>query len=141
MSKTAKSQMTDLLRAVPLLSTCSKRELSLLAGIAEEKKYEAGHSICQEGDQDVGLHIIVEGRARVSVGGEDRRTLAVSEFFGEIALLDRQPRSAAVTADTDVTTLAIPAWGFNAILKAEPEIAIKMLKEMARRIRQNDMLR
>lgn len=136
--KASKAQVMDLLRSVPLFASCSKRELSLLAGIADQLEFEPGDFIFKEGDSDVGLQVILEGQTEVSVGGEVRRKLGPGAFLGEIALLDGGPRSASVAALTRVRTLSIPAWTFNATLKSEPALALKMLTELARRIRESD---
>lgn len=136
--RASKKQIMELLRSVPLFATCSKRELSLLAGIAEELEFEAGDYIFREGDSDVGLQVILDGETEVSVAGEVRRKLGPGAFLGEIALLDGGPRSASVAALTRVRTLSIPAWTFNATLKSEPNLALKMLTELARRIRESD---
>jgi CRP/FNR family cyclic AMP-dependent transcriptional regulator len=133
-----KGAMRDLIAGISLFSACSKRELSLLAGIAEQVDAPAGTVLCSEGQSDLGLHVVVDGTVRVTVAGVERRQLGPGAFFGEISLFDGGPRSATVEATTDVTVLHIPAWGFNAVLKQEPELAIKMLKELATRIREND---
>lgn len=136
--KASKAQVMDLLRSVPLFASCSKRELSLLAGIADQLEFAAGEVIFLEGDSDVGLQVILEGETQVSLAGRPRRKLGPGAFLGEIALLDGGARSATVTAATQVRTLSIPAWTFNATLKSEPALALKMLKELARRIRESD---
>ncbi|HJR45402.1 MAG TPA: cyclic nucleotide-binding domain-containing protein [Actinomycetota bacterium] len=134
----SKSQIMDLLRSVPLFAACSKRELSLLAGIADQLEFDSGDVIFREGETDVGLQVILEGQTEVSIGDTARRKLGPGAFLGEIALLDGGPRSATVTALTPVKTLSIPAWTFNATLKGEPALALKMLRELARRIRESD---
>ena len=133
-----KSAMRDLIASLSLFSSCSKRELSLLAGIAEQVDAPRGTVVCREGQTDLGLHVVVDGTVRVAVGGAERRQLGRGAFFGEISLFDGGPRSATVEATTDVTLLHVPAWAFNAVLKQEPELAIKMLKELSSRIREND---
>lgn len=121
-----------------MLSTCSKKELSLLSGIADEMGYGAGETIFEEGEEGLGLQIIMEGEAKVVINGRTRRKMGAESFFGEIALLDGGPRTATVVAETDVRTLSIPAWSFNAVLKEQPSIALKMLPELAHRLRTSD---
>ena len=134
--RSSKDQMADVIRSVPLFAECSKKELSLLAGIAEERDAAAGDVIVREGESGIGLEIILEGQVRVEIGGETRRHLGPGAFFGEIALLDGGPRSATVVAETEVRLLAVPAWSFNATIKSEPSIAVTMLREVARRLRE-----
>ncbi len=138
---TSTAAAIDLLKTVPLFASCSKRELTLLGRIVEEKEYSAGEVICREGESGLGLFIVTEGETEVEVGGRKRRQLGPGAFFGEIALLDGGPRSATVTATSPVRILMVPAWSFNAALKSQPELAIKMLKEVCRRVRANDAQR
>jgi CRP-like cAMP-binding protein len=135
MKRSSKDQMAEVIRSVPLFAECSKKELSLLAGIAEERDIAAGETIVREGETGIGLEIVLEGDVRVEIGGETRRRLGPGAFFGEIALLDGGPRSATVVAETEVRLLAVPAWSFNATIKSEPSIALTMLREVARRLR------
>jgi CRP-like cAMP-binding protein len=69
------------------------------------------------------------------VGGRTRRRLGPGSFFGEISLLDRGPRTATVVAETPVRALSLSAWNFRAALKEHPSLAVKMLKELASRVR------
>lgn len=138
---TSTAAAIDLLKTVPLFASCSKRELTLLGRIVEEKQFAAGEVVCREGESGLGLFILTEGQTQVEVAGEKRRQLGPGSFFGEIALLDGGPRTATVTATTPVRILMVPAWSFNATLKSQPELAIKMLKEVCRRVRSNDAQR
>ena len=136
--KSTKNEVEDVLEAVPLFAECSKKELSLLAGMVEEEEFEAGKNLCTEGDEGLGLSVIMEGEVAVYVGGEFRRDMGVGTFFGEIALLDGGPRTATVTAKVPVRVVSIPAWTFNATLESNPELALKMLREVCRRWRESD---
>jgi len=136
--KSSKSEVEDVLGKVPLFSECSKRELSLLAGMVEEEEFEEGKDLCKEGESGLGLSVMMEGTVAIFVGGEHRRDMGEGTFFGEIALLDGGPRSATVTAKTPVRVVSIPAWTFNATLESRPELALKMLREVCKRIRETD---
>lgn len=135
--QSATEKVKELLRSVPLFAACSKKELSLLAGIVEEQKFPAGKNLFEQGDPGLGLYVIVDGVAEAKINGETIRQMGAGTFFGEIALLDGEPRSATVTAVTDLTTILVPAWSFNAALKSEPSLALTMLKEVSRRLRLN----
>ena len=139
--KSSKSQVEDVLEKVPLFAECSKRELSLLAGMVEEEEFEAGVALCKEGESGLGLSVIMEGEVAVSVGGEHRRDMGEGTFFGEIALLDGGPRSATVTAKVPVRVISIPAWTFNATLESKPDLAVKMLREVCKRVRESDAMK
>ena len=131
----SKERVLELLKEVPLFEGCSKKELSLLGDIAEETHYSAGQTICQEGDPGLGLSLIIDGNARVEIQKRARRRMGPKSFFGDVALLDGGPRSATVIAETDVILLNVPAWSFKALLKEEPQIAVKMLPVLAHRLR------
>ncbi len=123
------------LKRVPLFSTCSQRELRSIAGVAKEVHFAAGDSIVHEGKPGVGMHVILEGETKATIGGRTRRRMGPGAFFGEMALLDGGPRSASVVAESDVRAMVIPAWGFRKLLKDNPSLMLKMLEEMARRMR------
>lgn len=131
-------QLVDLLRTVPLFAGCNDRELKAIAGSGKEVEFAAESEICTEGETGVGLHVIVQGEAKVKVGGRTRRKLGPGAFFGEIALLDGGPRSATVVSETPLLTFSVPVWNFRSLLKAQPALAVKMLEEVCRRLRGAD---
>lgn len=128
----------ELLRGIPLFSECTAKEIKVIASGTKDLSFPAGREICREGETGVGLHVIVEGEVKVQVGGRTRRRLGAGAFFGEIALLDGGPRSASVIAETPVRTLGLTSWDFKSLLKSHPELAIKMLAEVSRRLRTAD---
>jgi CRP/FNR family transcriptional regulator, cyclic AMP receptor protein len=133
-----KSQIVQTLKGIPLFSACSGSELNEISSIVREVDFPAGQVICKEGTSGIGMHIVVEGDVKVQIGGRTRRRLGAGAFFGEIALLDGGPRTASVVADTAVKTLSVPQWEFKAMLKAHPNLTVKMLEEACRRLRVND---
>lgn len=136
--RSTKSDLATRLQAIPLFATCSRRDLSAITGIVKEVDFEAGEVICREGDRGVGLHVVVEGKTKVQVGGRTVRRLGTGSFFGEIALLDGGPRSATVIAETPVKTMSIAAWNFRSILKSHPNLAVRMLEEVCKRLRSSN---
>jgi len=132
---------------VDLFSTLDKKELQLLAHNCQEKTYSAGTTIFSQGDTGVGLYIIKSGRARVTLATDPDRAVeeigvvGAGEVVGEMALLDEMPRSATVTAVDDVTMLLLPVWEFRGILRAHPDIALKLLAVLSRRLRKAEMRR
>lgn len=133
--KKADNETMEALRAVPLFSICNDKELSAIALAMKEVSFEAGRDICREGETGVGMHVIVEGDVKVEIGGEMKRRMGPGAFFGEVALLDGGPRSATVTAESPVRTLALTSWDFKPLLQANGELAVKMLEEVCRRLR------
>jgi CRP/FNR family transcriptional regulator, cyclic AMP receptor protein len=137
-TKQADAQLVELIKAVPIFSACTPRELKGIATSGKEVEFPAGRTITEEGQTGVGMHVIISGEVKVMVGGRTRRRLGPGAFFGEIALLDGGPRTASIVAETPVRTFAITSWNFRALLKSHPSLALKMLEEVARRLRENE---
>ena len=127
-----------LLKTVPLFAGLSRRHLHRLAALAEQVRYGAGRTVVQNGSRGTGFYVIAEGTAKVSVGYSNRALarLGPGDFFGELALLDGGPRTASVVAETPLVTIRIPRAKFRTMLKSEPDVALKILEELSRRLRQ-----
>jgi CRP/FNR family cyclic AMP-dependent transcriptional regulator len=124
------------LGATDLFSSLSKRSLDAVAASARTVEHPAGKTITTEGDAGVGFHLIIDGRATVAVGGSERAEIGRGRYFGEISLIDGGPRSATITAKTDLTTISLATWDFRPILESEPDIARALLLVMCKRLRQ-----
>ena len=131
---TTKDTVSQLAK-VPLFSECSQRDLQTVARVVREIPHGAGTVIAREGEPGVGLFIILDGTADVSIGGRKKATLGPGDFFGEIALLDGGPRTATVTAKSDVALLGLTEWVFRGLMVEHPSIALKTLQQMAARLR------
>ena len=131
----ASKDAVTLLGKVPLFAGCSKRELREIARAAKEIRHREGRVIARQGDTGVGFFLITDGTAEVAVRGRRRRKLKPGDFFGEIALLDRGPRTATVTATSPITLLGLTAWAFKSLVERHPTIALNMLKAIAGRVR------
>ena len=114
---------------------CSARELASLSRFLKVVDFPAGRAIVKEETTGAGLHVLLAGETKVVIGDRTRQRLGPGDFFGEISLLDRGPRMATVVAETPVRTLALSSWNFRAALKEHPSMAVKMLEELARRVR------
>jgi CRP-like cAMP-binding protein len=123
------------LKQVPLFSSCSKRDLETIARVVKDVRHKAGTVIAREGEPGIGLFVIEDGTADVTIGGRKKATLGPGDFFGEIALLDGGPRTATVTANSDVELLGLTEWVFRGLLQEHPQIAVKTLQAMANRLR------
>jgi CRP/FNR family cyclic AMP-dependent transcriptional regulator len=123
------------LKEVPLFAECSQRELLAVAHAVREVDHKAGTVIAREGEPGIGLFIVRDGTASVSIGGVNKGTITPGEFFGEIALLDGGPRTATVTAVSDMKLLGLTEWVFRGLVQRHPSIAIKTLQAMASRLR------
>lgn len=130
------STMAESLKAVPLFSDLSDKELRALSQSMHEKRFEAGQEVVTQGESGIGFFVILDGGARVSVGGEERRTLKPGDYFGELALLEGDSRSASITADEGLRCAGMTAWHFRPFIRDHPDIAWTLLRELARRLRQ-----
>ena len=120
---------------VPMFSGCSKKELQAIAKTVREIDHPSGAVIATEGEPGAGLFVIDEGEADVTIGGKRVNHLVTGDFFGEMALLDGGPRTATVTATTDIKLYALTEWVFRGLLVEYPSIALRTLEAMASRLR------
>jgi CRP-like cAMP-binding protein len=128
----------DHLASVSLFSACSKKELQAVARASDQVELAAGRTLCEQGSIGREAFVILEGKAEVKRNGRKVATLGPGATFGELALLDHGPRTATVTAATDLKVLVIGAREFAAILDEVPPIAHKLLKSLAGMIRELD---
>ena len=127
----------DDLREVHLLRGLKESDLVSLAADLAERRVAAGEPIVGEGTGGVAFFFILQGDTSVSVAGEEVATLKRGDYVGELALLDPEgPRSATVTAKTDVVLAAMSAWQFRPFVLAHPEVAWMLLQRLARRLRE-----
>jgi CRP-like cAMP-binding protein len=129
------SAPSDLLRRVPLFAELDDRHLERLADEFSKRTFSAGDSIATEGEGGRTFFVIEDGQAAVTVGGREVGTLGPGDSFGEIALIDRAPRSATITAQTDMTSYMLPIWSFRPIVEGSPEMLWKLLEGLAGRLR------
>lgn len=118
-------------------------ELERVAAIARERSYPKNSVILFEDDPGDALFVVATGQVKVVLIGEDGREVILSvlgpgEFFGEMALIDDEPRSAHVIAMEDATLLVLRREEFHPILLQTPAIALALLKELSRRLRRVD---
>jgi CRP/FNR family cyclic AMP-dependent transcriptional regulator len=127
----------DDLREVTLLHGLKESDLVSLAADLAERRVAAGEPIVGEGTGGVAFFFILEGETSVSVAGEEVATLKRGDYVGELALLDPEgPRSATVTAKTDVVLAAMSAWQFRPFVLAHSDVAWLLLQRLARRLRE-----
>jgi CRP-like cAMP-binding protein len=136
-----KKDANVLLKKVPLFSRLSEKALASIVKVAIEKDFKAGTRIVSEGDTGTGFYLIITGSTAVSRSGARIAKLGAGEFFGEMALLDGAPRSADVTALEDTKCLVLTLWVLKGIIAANPNVALGMLEELARRLRDAEQTR
>lgn len=125
---------TDLLRNVSLFSDLDEKDLESLAGEFNERRFPAGQKVALEGEGGLVFFIVESGEATVEVHGEEVGRLGPGAAFGEIALIDRRPRTATVTAATDLNTYTLPVFIFRPFVEARPQVAWKLLEALADRL-------
>ena len=124
----------DLLRNVPLFSGLDDDELESLADEFNERRFSTGDTIALEGEGGLMFFVVEEGELSIEQHGEPVATIGPGSSFGEIALIDRRPRTATVTAVTDVKAYGLPVFVFRPFVEARPQVAWKMLEAMADRL-------
>jgi len=123
---------------VPLFQACSKQDLRHIARLADSDTCRAGDVLVREGRRGSELYVIVEGEAEVSRDGVTVATLNAGDYFGELAVLRPAPRTATVTATTDMEVLIVTAQQLAILLADVPLFARKLLSGMAGRIQDAD---
>jgi CRP/FNR family transcriptional regulator len=134
----------ELLRSVALFADLEEGELERFSHVAVPRSFPAGTRVFHEGDSSDACYIVSEGSFRVTREHSDGRaitlaTLGPGEIFGELAMLDGDKRSASAESITDGTLLALPANDVRNLLSRNPEIALKLVAGLVRRLRQANM--
>jgi CRP-like cAMP-binding protein len=125
------------LKKVPLFADLTDQSLEHLARSLRERAYEPGAIIVKQGDPGLGFFLITAGRVEVTHNDHHVRDLGSGEFFGEMALMEERARTATVTAKERTTCLQLVRWDFRALLKENPDLAVKMLEVVVRRLREH----
>lgn len=118
-----------------MFSGLSKTQLGAIAKSSKERTFQAGEAIVREGDSGVAFYLMLDGRAEVRHQGRLLSKLGSGQFFGEMALLDNQPRSADVVAVEPTKCLVLWSPTFWGLVSTNPKIARGLLQEVARRLR------
>jgi CRP/FNR family transcriptional regulator len=139
-SETTEQSAVELLRSVPLFADLEEGELERFSHVAVPRSFPAGTRVFHEGDSSDACYIVSEGSFRVTREHSDGRaitlaTLGPGEIFGELAMLDGDRRSASAESITDGTLLALPANDVRSLLSRNPEIALKLVAGLVRRLR------
>ena len=126
--------LADDLAHIPLFSDLNKRQLRKLAGGFKEVTAGPGTTLVREGESSgVGFFVVAEGTATVSVGvgGKKMATVGPGDYFGELAMITKDARTATVTAETPLRCLSIRFWDFRQFVKENPDVSWKLLEHLA----------
>ncbi|HXW35571.1 MAG TPA: PEP/pyruvate-binding domain-containing protein [Acidimicrobiales bacterium] len=125
----------DILSQVPLLSDLDGQEMAQVARLFKERHFAEGETIVREGTGGSAFYLISSGTATVSIAGEQVNTLHPGDYFGEMALIDEAPRSATVTATSDMVCLGITLWEFRPLVQGNGRIGWKLMQLLAKKLR------
>jgi CRP/FNR family cyclic AMP-dependent transcriptional regulator len=128
----------DRLQKVPLFDGCSRRQLRAVARITQTYHAPAGAILTRAGEPGNQFFLICRGTARVQVSSRKHGRLGPGDFFGEMSLLDGEPRSATVIAETDLTLLFINRKHFSQLLSEVPDLGRSILVALSRRLRETE---
>ncbi|MDX6449671.1 MAG: hypothetical protein QOG29_1149 [Gaiellaceae bacterium] len=134
-----KNAKIELIKSVPLFSSCSKKELEAIAAQADELGVPAGKTLTKEGARGREFMVIVDGSAEVRKKGRRLNLLGSGDFLGEIALISGGPRTATVTTTSDTNLLVLTDRAFEQLTKKMPSINASVLKALSERL-QSDSL-
>lgn len=134
-AKLGQDEKMTYLQRVHLFEACSSRQLRAIARIAEVQEVPAGEVIARTGEPGDRFFVIVDGSARVEVSPQNQGRMGPGSFFGEISLLDGEPRSATVISDTAMRLLVIPRRDFVTLLREVPSLTERMLITLCQRLR------
>ena len=124
----------DLLRNVPMFSSLDDKDLESLADEFNERRFSEGDKVAIEGEGGLMFFVVESGEASIEVRGREVAKIGPGAAFGEIALIDRRPRTATVTALTDLKTYGLPVFVFRPFVEARPQVAWKLLEALADRL-------
>jgi len=138
LDKKENPQTAKMLAQVPLFAGLKGKQIKSVANaFARERSYGAGEVIEKEGGSGVAFYLITNGSVEVRKAEKLVSKLGRGQFFGEMALIDKQPRSATVvSAEAGTKCLVMPVWNFKAAVETDSKVAMGVMKELARRLRQ-----
>jgi CRP-like cAMP-binding protein len=128
-------ELVETLSTVPLFARCTPRELRSVARFVETAELPAGTHLVREGEEGDALFVILSGEAAVRTGDRELARVGEGDYFGELALLDGEPRSADVVATTDVQVAVLGIRMFRTLVRELPDLAQQLLAGLALELR------
>ncbi|MBA3243906.1 MAG: cyclic nucleotide-binding domain-containing protein [Actinobacteria bacterium] len=129
-----KNAKIEMLRKVPLFAQCSRKELDVIAGVADELQLATGRELTREGDRGREFFVVIDGELEVRRKSRKIATLGGGDFVGEMALVTGRPRNATVTTKGTVRALVITDRAFARLLETSPPIQLKIMRALAERV-------
>ncbi len=131
----ARDEKLDLLQHIPLFAGLDRHHIERLGMLTDEVDVPAGKVLTRQGDSGDDLMVIVSGQVGVERDGTRINQLGPGDFFGEIALIERAPRTATVVAEAPTRLLVINHRDFHALMEEFPAVAVQVLLTLAHRVR------
>ena len=125
-----------MLRGVPLFAGLDEKDLKTIAESGREVFFESGKTMLRKGESGLAFLLVLDGSVEVRKDGKSIAKLGKGQFFGEMTVIDDQPRSADVVATQPTNCFGLTAWSFDAVISSYPSIARQIMKELVRRLRQ-----
>jgi CRP/FNR family transcriptional regulator len=143
MAATRSADVVELLGRVPVFSTLEPGDLEQIAQMAVPRHFEPGQVVFREGDQSDTCYVVRSGHARALREHPDGRSITLARFgpgdiFGELAMFDDERRSATVEAIERTEAIAILGGDMRRLLREHPDIAVKLLQALGRRLRETN---
>jgi CRP/FNR family transcriptional regulator, cyclic AMP receptor protein len=134
LGRVGRNQKIELLKHASLFSECSKKQLGEIAAIADEIELPAGKDLIRQGERGREFFVLLEGDVMVVKDGKQLQQRGPGDFFGEIALVSKVPRTATVTTTTPVRMLVVTDRDFRHLLETSPDLQRKVLQVLADRV-------
>ncbi len=138
MVKESEKALLEKLRSVPLFSGMKDKQLRSILASGKKQEYPKDHHIVSEGEAGVAFYLVLDGAVEVRRRGRVLAKLGSGNFFGEMSLLDSNPRSSDVVAVAPTTCLVLSSWSFQAVVESNSDIALNLLKSLIQRLRESD---
>jgi len=120
---------------LPIFAGCTKRAMKRVSSLGTRVHLPAGRTLTRSGAGGAEVLIVLAGTAICQVHGMEVARFGPGDFFGEVATLDGGPRTATVVSRTDMEVLVFNRLEFETLVKSSPEVAQRILKAMAQRLR------
>lgn len=136
----AKEQATAKLRAIPMFADLSAEDLETFAEMVQFRSYPKGAFIVNQNESGSTMYLLVSGRVKVSLASPDGKELALNYLeapahFGEMSLVDAEPRSADVIAVTEIELFSLDAKDLSSAIQLNPRLALSLIATLSRRLR------
>jgi CRP-like cAMP-binding protein len=138
LSRSENDVIVAMLEKCSLWSGLDGQDLKAIIKVSKQQNFQNGETIVKKGDEGAGFYLVLEGAVEVRSNGKTLARLGPGHFFGEMSVVDTQPRSADVIAVEPSQALVLSGWAFKSLVSERPRIAVKMLQEFVRRLRNTD---